>query len=155
MLEQLRTLEKAADLASRTTASDSSETTAAVTSTATAGEEMGAAAENKNDAVPEQRATSPATAVSVLTRDQALQLLIPTRREEVAAAARMRYRLKSKAATAAGDESAEAETETETESGGDSLLEGKFVNLVDLLLPVPTKGEFDVKKIKSSLYFFS
>jgi DNA-directed RNA polymerase len=46
----------------------------------------------------------------------------------------------------------EAETETET---GDSSLEGKFVNLVDLLLPVPIKGEFDVNKIKSSLYFFS
>jgi DNA-directed RNA polymerase, mitochondrial len=38
------------------------------------------------------------------------------------------------------------------------LLEGKFVNLVDLLLPrraVPMNGEFDVNKIESSLYFFS
>lgn len=34
-------------------------------------------------------------------------------------------------------------------------LEGKFVDLVDLLPPVPVKGEFDVNKIKSSLYFFS
>lgn len=32
---------------------------------------------------------------------------------------------------------------------------GKFVDLVDLLPPVPVKGEFDVTKIKSSLYFFS
>ncbi|KAF8269611.1 DNA/RNA polymerase [Lactarius quietus] len=34
-------------------------------------------------------------------------------------------------------------------------LEGKFVDLVDLFPPVPVKGEFDVNKIKSSLYFFS
>jgi len=34
-------------------------------------------------------------------------------------------------------------------------LEGKFVDLVELLPPVPAKGKFDVNKIKSSLYFFS
>ena len=39
--------------------------------------------------------------------------------------------------------------------GAEDSLEGKFVDLVDLLPPVPVKGEFDVTKIKSSLYFFS
>ncbi|OSD03827.1 DNA/RNA polymerase [Trametes coccinea BRFM310] len=34
-------------------------------------------------------------------------------------------------------------------------LEGKFVNLVDVLPPLPEKGKFDVKAIKDSLYFFS
>ncbi|KAI0776637.1 DNA/RNA polymerase [Trametes elegans] len=34
-------------------------------------------------------------------------------------------------------------------------LEGKFVNLVDVLPPVPKKGMFDVKAIKDSQYFFS
>lgn len=34
-------------------------------------------------------------------------------------------------------------------------LEGKFVDLTALLPPLPKKGEFDVSKIKSSLYFFS
>jgi DNA-directed RNA polymerase len=42
-----------------------------------------------------------------------------------------------------------------TMPGADDSLEGKFVDLVDLLPPVPAKGEFDVNKIKSSLYFFS
>lgn len=30
-----------------------------------------------------------------------------------------------------------------------------FVNLVDILPPLPKKGHFDVKTIKKSLYFFS
>ena len=34
-------------------------------------------------------------------------------------------------------------------------LEGKFVNLVDVLPPIPKKGMFDVKAIKDSQYFFS
>lgn len=34
-------------------------------------------------------------------------------------------------------------------------LHGKFVDLVDLLPKLPEKGEFDVNKIKQSLYFFS
>ena len=31
----------------------------------------------------------------------------------------------------------------------------KFVDLLDLLPPLPQKGSFDVKTIKKSLYFFS
>lgn len=38
---------------------------------------------------------------------------------------------------------------------GISGFEGKFVDLTALLPPLPKKGEFDVSKIKSSLYFFS
>ncbi|KAI0033505.1 hypothetical protein K488DRAFT_47601 [Vararia minispora EC-137] len=34
-------------------------------------------------------------------------------------------------------------------------LEGRFVKLVDLLPRLPQKGEFDVRKIRDSLYFFS
>ncbi|KAI0351261.1 DNA/RNA polymerase [Trametes cingulata] len=34
-------------------------------------------------------------------------------------------------------------------------LAGKFVNLVDILPPLPEKGKFDVKTIKDSQYFFS
>ncbi|KAI0265995.1 hypothetical protein BGY98DRAFT_1032880 [Russula aff. rugulosa BPL654] len=88
-----------------------------------------------------------------MSKEQAMQLLKPS---EQAAATRKRSRSKKSkvVATAAGDRNAAEGTETETESG-DSSLEGKFVNLVDLLLPVPIKGEFDVNKIKSSLYFFS
>lgn len=37
----------------------------------------------------------------------------------------------------------------------DEVVRGKFVDLVELLPPVPAKGEFDVNKIKASLYFFS
>jgi DNA-directed RNA polymerase len=35
------------------------------------------------------------------------------------------------------------------------LMAGKFVNLTDLLPPVPAKGNFKVEAIKSSQYFFS
>jgi DNA-directed RNA polymerase len=43
----------------------------------------------------------------------------------------------------------------EDKSTSEDSLEGKFVDIVDLMPPVPSKGEFDVNKIKSSLYFFS
>lgn len=35
------------------------------------------------------------------------------------------------------------------------LLAGKFVNLTDLLPPLPAKGNFKVEAIKGSQYFFS
>ncbi|PCH42893.1 DNA/RNA polymerase [Wolfiporia cocos MD-104 SS10] len=37
----------------------------------------------------------------------------------------------------------------------ESGFEGKFVELVDILPPLPKKGQFDVATIKKSLYFFS
>lgn len=36
-----------------------------------------------------------------------------------------------------------------------SLLAGKFVNLTDLIPPLPDKGSFQVESIKQSQYFFS
>lgn len=67
-------------------------------------------------------------AVSVLSKEQAVEMLKPVRRGR-------------------GSRGKGAVTE--------ASLEGKFVDLVDLLPPVPVKGEFDVNKIKSSVYFFS
>jgi len=76
--------------------------------------------------------------VSEVSKEQALELLkssrAQARREKGAAAA--------------------APAKGKSPAPGVSL-EGKFVDLVELLPPVPVKGEFDVKKIKSSLYFFS
>ena len=37
---------------------------------------------------------------------------------------------------------------------GDGM-EGRFVNLVDLIPPLPKKGDFEVSTIKNSQYFFS
>jgi len=42
--------------------------------------------------------------------------------------------------------------EAEKEAVG---LYGKFVSLIDILPPLPKKGDFDVENIKKSLYFFS
>lgn len=66
------------------------------------------------------------------------------------------------------DEVPEDETVGEAEgqvAGADAAPEGegkkkrglvhKFVNLVDILPPLPEKGQFDVRTIKKSLYFFS
>jgi DNA-directed RNA polymerase, mitochondrial len=76
-------------------------------------------------------------AVSVLSREQVLKLLNPSHE-------------KAKRA-----KSGSASVTPQGKTAADVSLEGKFVDLVDLLPPVPTKGEFDVNKIKSSLYFFS
>ena len=35
------------------------------------------------------------------------------------------------------------------------LQESQYIDIVELLPPVPKKGEFDVNKIMTSLYFFS
>ena len=43
----------------------------------------------------------------------------------------------------------------ESKPAPEDSLEGKFVDIADLIPSVPSKGEFDVNKIKSSLYFFS
>lgn len=42
-----------------------------------------------------------------------------------------------------------------TQENVEKRLAGKFVNLVDILPPLPQKGKFDVKAIKDSQYFFS
>jgi DNA-directed RNA polymerase len=74
--------------------------------------------------------------VSVLSKEQAVKLLKPVRGQA--------RRIKKNASSVTQDQPAPEDS-----------LEGKFVDLVDLLPPVPVKGEFDVNKIKSSLYFFS
>ena len=43
----------------------------------------------------------------------------------------------------------------ETDDVDIRLLAGKFVNLTDLLPPLPAKGNFKVEAIKGSQYFFS
>jgi len=65
--------------------------------------------------------------VSVISKEQAVKLLKPGRGRGV----------------------------RRSKTTAEDSLEGKFVDLLDLLPPVPAKGEFDVNKIKSSLYFFS
>ena len=72
--------------------------------------------------------------VSVLSKEQVVKLLKPGR---------------------GGTRRAYGAAALQGKSGSEDSLEGKFVDLVGLIPPVPTKGEFDVNKIKSSLYFFS
>ena len=52
------------------------------------------------------------------------------------------------------DLSDDAESEDDLDEGDAHLL-GKFVDLCDLLPPLPQKGSFDVETIKKSQYFFS
>lgn len=81
----------------------------------------------------EETPDSPST-VSLLSKEQVMKLLKPGPGQPTRAKGAVAQQTKSVLKTS---------------------LEGKFVDLIDLLPPVPTKGEFDVKKIKSSLYFFS
>ncbi|TFY82948.1 hypothetical protein EWM64_g1061 [Hericium alpestre] len=63
-------------------------------------------------------------------------------------------RRKAKGKVLREDEDEDVE-EDEAEEGARSSLKDKFVNLTDVLPELPKKGEFDVNKIKKSLYFFS
>ena len=107
----------------------------------TAGHPRNAAKNNPKTAVmtaeednePTEKTLEHTPTVSVLSKQQAFQLLNSGRKQAK----------RSKGAT------------PRPKSALEDSLHGKFVNLGDLLLPVPAKGEFDVKKIKSSLYFFS
>lgn len=56
---------------------------------------------------------------------------------------------------ASDDDEAEEQEEEEEEVEADVGLASKFIDLVDVLPPLPKKGEFDVNTIKKSLYFFS
>jgi DNA-directed RNA polymerase len=138
MIKHLGVFNTATDLKSRRTKNTAPDLeTAAVTATTAAGEKGEA-----EEAVLES-AASPA--VSVVSKEQAMQLLVPGH-HELATATRKRSRSTMSESQIAAGAGAGAE---------DPALVGKFVDLVDLLLPVPSKGEFDVNKIKSSLYFFS
>jgi DNA-directed RNA polymerase len=150
VLKQLGILDTAASLKSRSTRNTATETATGVT-----------AAEDDNANKSMERETLPVRApltVSVVSKEQAVQLLKQPGHEQTT------KRSKSKGATAtmttptqeAGNSGNAKSSAKAAEAGAvDSPLEGKFVNLVDLLLPVPIKGEFDVNKIKKSLYFFS
>jgi DNA-directed RNA polymerase len=121
ILKQLGILDIATDIASRlpkTTAETASGTAAVMT---------------EDEELTEKTLDRPPT-VSLVSKEQAVQLLKPVRGQAK----------RVTGIVAAGDKSA-----------SDDSLEGKFVDLVDLLPLVPSKGEFDVNKIKSSLYFFS
>lgn len=88
----------------------------------------------EEDGGPTEETLDRPPTVSLLSKEQVMKLLNPGRGQATRA-------------KGAGAQQAKSVLETS--------LEGKFVDLVDLLPPVPTKGEFDVNKIKSSLYFFS
>lgn len=64
---------------------------------------------------------------------------------------------KSKKAVADGSDEQEDEAESKNErlKQADAHLLGKFVELCDLLPPLPQKGTFEVETIKGSQYFFS
>ena len=49
----------------------------------------------------------------------------------------------------------QARTDAERELLEKAAEYGNYVKLSDILPPVPSKGDFDVKTIKKSLYFFS
>lgn len=57
---------------------------------------------------------------------------------------------------AESDETAGEEIDTEwTAAGYSTSVASKFVDLADVLPPVPPKGDFDLQRIRESLYFFS
>ncbi|KAH9986955.1 DNA/RNA polymerase [Russula vinacea] len=134
ILKQLGILDTVAGIKSRrflkTTKKKNAETAAAVTT-----EEED---EDDEKAMAEKKTLERPPTVSVLSKEQLLEFLEPLReRGRPAKAAALR-------------EQQEKSAELDEDS-----FEGKFVDLVELLPPVPEKGEFDVNKIKSSLYFFS
>lgn len=67
-------------------------------------------------------------------------------------APRKRRRNKSKGAIVDGVDIAGVSIDV---ARAQAQLQPKFVNLVDLLPPLPNKGDFDVNTIKGSAYFFS
>jgi DNA-directed RNA polymerase len=95
--------------------------------------ETGAVKMEEDEEPTEETLDRPPT-VSMLSKEQAVKLLNPGRRQATRTKGAVAHQAKSVL---------------------DTSLEGKFVDLADLLPPVPAKGEFDVNKIKSSLYFFS
>lgn len=85
------------------------------------------------DEEPVEKAPDHPPTVSVVSKEQVVKLLKPVR----------------------GAQRVKGAVAPEGKSAPEDSLEGKFVDIVDLIPSVPLKGEFDVNKIKSSLYFFS
>ncbi|KAI9461958.1 DNA/RNA polymerase [Lactarius psammicola] len=131
ILKQLGIVDTAADISSRRRKRN---TIGAVPEPTLATESADALIQTaEEDEEPAEIVECPPT-VSVLSKEQAVMLLKPVRGQA--------KRNKGTASSA-------------TTQGQPVSLEGKFVDLIDLLPPVPEKGEFDVNKIKSSVYFFS
>jgi len=122
MLKQLGVLDTATEMTARR-AKDTAETAS----------EMASVTIEKHEE-PMEKAQDCLPTVSVLSKEQVVKLLKPSR---------------------GGPRRANGAAALQGKSGSEDSLEGKFVDLAGLLPPVPTKGEFDVNKIKSSLYFFS
>ncbi|KAI9430871.1 DNA/RNA polymerase [Lactarius indigo] len=133
-LKQLGILDTATDISSR----HLKKTIEAVPEPPLATETTDAAIQTTEEDEEPAEITERLPTVSVLSKEQAVMLLKPGRGQA------RRNRGNTLSATTQGGQAATEES-----------LEGKFVDLVDLLPPVPAKGEFDVNKIKSSLYFFS
>ena len=123
---------EATDEATQTTSATegADEVTRTTSATEAADEVTQTTEEDKEPAKIEER---PPT-VSVLSKEEALNLLKP-----VCGPGRPR----------------KGSATTQDQPSLEDLLESKFVDVGELLPPVPKKGEFDVNKIKKSLYFFS
>ncbi len=133
ILKQLGILDTATDISSRRPKNTIEAVPETTLATETADGVIQTAEEDEEPAeIMEQSPT-----VSVLSKEQAVMLLKPVRGQA--------RRNKGNASSVT----------TQGQPAPEGSLEGKFVDLVDLLPPVPVKGEFDVNKIKSSLYFFS
>ena len=63
-------------------------------------------------------------------------------------------RRRTRKAKAAEETTAAAEGDVDAVADSD-VPDNRFIDLVDLLPPLPSKGEFDVSTIKKSVYFFS
>ncbi|GAK65136.1 DNA/RNA polymerase [Moesziomyces antarcticus] len=59
------------------------------------------------------------------------------------------------AAQAPAKKTRSRKSKAEKDEEWESKFKAKFVNLADILPPIPAKGSFDVNEIKRSLYFFS
>lgn len=97
--------------------------------------------------------------MSTLTKDQQAKLDIANAKA-TAATGLPRYHISTEGEpdteASAVDAKAEADEIDEATKNAPTYADSsKFVNLVDLLPPLPQKGHFDVNTIKKSLYFFS
>jgi DNA-directed RNA polymerase len=95
-------------------------------------------------------------AAAAPVRDDALSVAVDALKAEVVdAAAASPEELTDVAADASVDLFDGAPVDGGAEDAHAGLLSTRFVDLVDILPPLPNKGDFDVSKIKNSQYFFS
>jgi len=128
--KQLGVCDAAADIAARDILQNNSQKKAETIS-----ESVSVIEEEEEE--PREKAVEGPPMVSEVSKEQAVELL------------------KSSRAQARRGKGAVVAAPTKGKSAPGVSLEGKFVDLIELLPLVPVKGKFDVNKIKSSLYFFS